>query len=290
VFRFIDREKATYPVRMMCRLLEVSPSGYYAWVSRPMSTREFQDQILVELVVESHRQSRRTYGAPRIHADLQEAGVRIGRKRVARLMRRAGICGAYRRRRFKTTLRAAGVAPAEDRVNRQFKALAPNRLWVADIKQIDTGEGSLFIAAVQDVFSRRVVGWSMREDLQTPIVVDALEMAYRSRHPSGVIHHSDQGCQYTSIAFGLAAKHAGIDLSMGSVGDCFDNALAESLWATLDRDLLLQQVFATRAEARTAIFDYIEGFYNPHRRHSALGYKSPAAHEAAWRAENADAA
>jgi len=285
VFRFIDAEKANYPVRMMCRLLGVSPSGYYAWVLRPMSTRELQDQMLLVLVKESHERSRNTYGSPRIHADLTDAGIGIGRKRVARLMCRAGIRGAYRRRRHKTTFRD-GTAPAADLVNRQFKASEPNKLWVADIKQIDTGEGPLYLAALQDVFSRPVVGWSMRENLQTPIVVDALEMAYRSRRPTGVIHHSDQGCQYTSIAFGRAAARAGIDLSMGSVGDCFDNALAESLWATLDRDLLSQMTLRTRAEARTAIFDYIEGFYNPHRRHSALGYKSPATFEEAWRAAN----
>ncbi len=290
MFRFIDKEKVNYPVRLMCRLLDVSPSGYYAWTTRPTSTREFQDQMLLVLIRESHERSRRTYGMPRVWEDLKEIGIGIGRKRVARLMRREGIRGAYRRRRFKTTLRDVTAELSEDLVNRQFSATEPNRLWVADIKQIDTGQGPLYIAAVQDAFSRRIVGWSMRNNLKTEIVLDALEMAYRSRRPTEVIHHSDHGCQYTSIAFGRACERAEVTTSMGSVGDCFDNALAESLWATLDRDLLSQQNFATRAQARSAIFDYIEGFYNPYRRHSAIGYKSPAAFEAAWRAENENVA
>lgn len=267
----------------MCRLLEVSPSGYHAWKARPISTRAFQDLMLVALIKDSHERSRRTYGAPRVWEDLLEAGVRIGRKRVARLMRKQGLCGAYRPRRWKTTRRGRRlVAPAADHVDRVFAAPEPNRLWVADIKHVDTSEGPLFIAAVQDAFSRRIVGWSMRENLRTQIVLDALEMATHTRRPDAVIHHSDQGCQYTSIAFGLACRRANITPSMGSVGDCFDNALAESFWATLERDLLSRYTFATRLEARSAIFDYIEGFYNPHRRHSALGQISPAEFERRW--------
>jgi putative transposase len=283
VFEFIDREKANHSIRLMCRLLGVSPSGFHAWKARPMSTRGFQDLMLAALIKDSHARSRGTYGAPRVHADLLEAGVRISRKRVARLMRKDGLCGAYRRRGWKTTRRGRRlVAPAADHVERVFAAPDPNRLWVADIKHVDTGEGPLFIAAVQDAFSRRILGWSMRENLQTQIVLDALEMATQTRRPDTVIHHSDQGCQYTSIAFGLACRRANITPSMGSVGDCFDNALAESFWATLERDLLSRYRFATRLDARTAIFDYIEGFYNPHRRHSALGQISPAEFERRW--------
>jgi putative transposase len=283
VFRFIDREKATHPIRVMCRLFGVSPSGYHAWKTRPISTRAFQDQLLLELIRDSYHRSRDTYGSPRVWEDLREAGVCIGRKRVARLMRKDALCGAYRPRRWKTTRRGRRlVAPAADHVDRLFAAPEPNQLWVADIKHVETDEGPLFIAAVQDAFSRRIVGWSMRENLRTQIVLDALDMAVQTRRPDAVIHHSDQGCQYTSIAFGLACRRANITPSMGSVGDCFDNALAESFWATLERDLLSRYTFATRLDARSAIFDYIEGFYNSHRRHSALGQISPVEFERRW--------
>jgi len=205
----------------------------------------------------------------------------VGRKRVERLMAKAGIEGAHmRRRRPGTTVRVPGVVPADDLVCREFVASAPNQLWVADMKEVETAEGKLYLAAVTDCFSRRVVGWAMAEHMRAELVVAALQMAVGRRRPrTGVVHHSDHGSQYTSLAFGRTCREAGIAKSMGSVGDCYDNALAESVWATLTKELLARNTFATRAQARTAIFDYLEAFYNPIRRHSSLGNLSPAEFE-----------
>jgi putative transposase len=276
----VEREKAIYPIAMLCRVLGVSPSGYYAWRTRGPSARAQADAALLARIRSAHEGSRRTYGAPRIHADLRAAGVRCGRKRVARLMRRAGLVGCHRRRYVGTTVQDRPATPASDRVQRQFVASAPDQLWTADITAIPTLAGFLYLAVVLDVFSRRIVGWAMASHLRTELVLTALEMAIWNRRPArGVIHHSDHGCQYTSLAFGARCQQAGIVPSMGSVGDCYDNAVTESFFATLECELLARERFRTLAAAELAVFDYIEGFYNPHRRHSTLGYQSPAAYE-----------
>ncbi len=236
--------------------------------------------MLTERISVIHQQSRETYGAPRIHAELTAEGRGCGRKRVARLMRQAQIVGCHRRRSVVTTQREPAAPAAPDRVDRQFVAPRPNVLWTADITFVPTWAGFLYLAVVLDVFSRRVIGWAMADHLRTELVVCALDMALWNRRPDhGVIHHSDHGCQYTSIAFGQHCQDVGIDLSMGSVGDCYDNAITEAFFATLECELLDRQVFRTHAEARTALFEFIEGFYNTHRRHSALGYLSPAEFE-----------
>jgi len=210
---------------------------------------------------------------------LSEAGWRVGRKRVARLMSKNGLVGVTRRKRAWTTRRAEGERPAPDLVQREFAASGPDRLWVADITYVHTWEGFLYVAVVVDAWSRRVVGWSMATHLRTELVLDALDMAVGQRRPDGVIHHSDQGCQYTSFAFGNRCREAGVRPSMGSIGDCYDNALCESFFATLECELLDRHRFRTPADARLAVFDFIEGWYNPHRRHSALDYQSPVSYE-----------
>ncbi len=267
--------QAQYPIVTTCRVLEISTSGYYAWRQRSPSERSRIDAALLERTRAIHARSRGTYGVPRVHAELKADGERVGRKRVARLMRGAGLEGVSRRKGTCTTHRGEGARPAPDLVERDFAVPAPDRLWVADITYVPTWAGFLYLAVVLDVFSRRVVGWSMATHLRTELVLDALEMALWRRRPADVIHHSDQGCQYTSIAFGLRCREAGVRPSMGSVGDAYDNALCESFFATLECELLDRSSFRTRPAARMVVFDYIEGWYNPHRRHSALGYESP---------------
>ena len=281
-FRLIEAEKAQHAVSLLCSVLGVTRAGFYAWKRRPPSARELQDEQLLELIGRIHAQSKETYGVPRIHAELAEDhGVRIARKRVARLMRRLGIEGVSRRgKRPRTTTPAAQAPAAEDLVRRQFKAPGPDRLWVADITYVPTREGFLFLAAVIDAFSRRCVGWSMRNDLRAELVLDALGMAITQRKPRhGLIHHSDRGSQYTSLAFGKTLADAGVLQSIGRRGDAFDNAVAESFFATLETELFDRTTFMTRDQARIGVFDFIEGFYNPRRRHSALGYLSPDAYE-----------
>jgi putative transposase len=268
-----------HPIATMCRALGVSPGGYYARLKRPPSARALADAELSARIAAIHRRSRATYGAPRIHAELKEQGIRVGCKRVARLMRVAGLHGASRRNWIITTVRDHQARPAPDLVERNFAAPAPNRLWVADITYIPTWAGFLYLAVVLDAFSRKIVGWAMATHLRTELVLQALDMALGQRHAAGVIHHSDQGSQYTSFAFGKRCKEAGIKPSMGSVGDCFDNAMCESFFATLECELLERRRFKTQVEARMAVFDFIEGWYNPQRRHSALGYLSPLAYE-----------
>jgi putative transposase len=281
VFRFIETEKADFPIAFLCRHLGVSTSGYYAWRGRRPSPRALSDAALSTTIHEIHRASRGTYGAPRIHAELADAyGLRCGRKRVARLMRRTRLVGVCRRRVVRTTRRDQAAPVSDDLVHRTFTAPEPNRLWVADITYVPTWQGFLYLAVVLDAFSRRVVGWAMADHLRTELVLDALEMALWNRRPgAGLVHHSDHGCQYTSLAFGRRCRQAGITVSMGSVGDCFDNALAESFFATLECELITRSRWRTRSEARMAVFDYLEGFYNPRRRHSALAYLSPAEYE-----------
>jgi len=271
--------RAVHRVSTMCRVLGVSPSGYYGWLSREASEREQADAELTKKIRAIHARSRGTYGAPRIREELVAQGTAVGRKRVARLMRAEGLAGVSRRRGIRTTRRSAHARPAPDLVERNFKADGPNRLWVADITYIPTWAGFLFLAVVLDVWSRRVIGWSMANHLRTELVVEALEMARGQRRPKDVIHHSDQGSQYTSIEFGKRCREAGIRPSMGSVGDCYDNALCESFFATLECELLDRRPMRSQVEARMAVFDYLEGWYNPHRRHSALDYLSPAEFE-----------
>jgi putative transposase len=268
-----------FPVAALCRVLRVSKSGYYAWLRRPASLRVTRDALLVPQIIASHERSDETYGAPRILGDLRDAGERIGRKRVARLMRMAGLRGVSRRRFVITTKRLETEGAAPDLVERNFIADRPNTLWVADITYVPTWAGFLFLAIVLDAFSRRIVGWAMATHLKTELVLDALEMALTQRSPDGVIHHSDRGCQYTSLAFGKRCGEMGVRPSMGSVGDAYDNAMAESFFATLECELLNRRRFKTQVEARHAIFRFIEGWYNPHRRHSSLGNISPVSYE-----------
>jgi len=263
----------------MCRVLGVSASGYYARQKRPPSARARADGELSAQITAIHQCSRATYGAPRIHEELLAAGIHVGRKRVARLMKATGLCGVSRRRWVTTTVRDTNAYPAPDLVERNFSASGPNRLWVADISYIPTWSGFLYLAVVLDVFSRRIVGWAMETSLRTELVLQALNMALGQRRPGGVIHHSDHGSQYTSFAFGKRCEQAGVRPSMGSVGDCFDNAMCESFFATLECELLDRRRFKTQIEARIAIFEFIEGWYNPHRRHSALDYLSPINYE-----------
>ncbi len=242
-----------YPVATMCRLLGVSSSGYHAWKNRPPSARETANRALPDRIRAIHTRSR--------------------------LMRTAGLQGVSRRKGTRTTVRGTEGQAIPDLVNRAFLAAAPNRLWVADITYIPTWAGFLYLAVVLDAFSRRIVGWAMETHLRTELVLDALNMALWQRRPTTVIHHSDQGCQYTSIAFGKRCKEAGVRPSTGSVGDCFDNAMCESFFATLECELLDRRRFRTHAEARMAVFEFIEAWYNPHRRHSGLDYCSPVKYE-----------
>ena len=272
-----------FKIATMCRVLGISSSGYYAWAKRAPSRRSQDNTALTKTVRTIHAVSRGTYGAPRVHAELAAVGIPASRNRVARVMRDANIVGVSRRKFVVTTMRDGG-RQAPDLVDRRFAADAPNTLWVADITYIPTWMGFLYLAVVLDVFSRRIVGWSMSTTLHVTVVLDALNMALTMRRPRGVIHHSDQGSQYTSIEFGNRCRRAGVRPSMGSVGDCYDNAMAESFFATLECELLDRSSFKTHAQARTAVFDFIEGFYNPRRRHSSLGYVSPVAFERQHRA------
>jgi putative transposase len=268
-----------HAIATMCRVLGVSASGYYARLKRPPSARARADAELSARIAAIHQSSRATYGAPRIHAELAAEGLHVGCKRVARLMASAGLHGVSRRKWVITTVRDRGARPAPDLVERNFAASGPNRLWVADITYIPTWAGFLYLAVVLDVFSRRIVGWAMETYLRTELVLKALDMALGQRRPAQVIHHSDQGSQYTSFAFGQRCEKAGVRPSMGSVGDCFDNAMCESFFATLECELLDRRRFKTQIEARMAVFEFIEAWYNPHRRHSALDYLSPINYE-----------
>lgn len=281
----VEAEKANHGVGTMCRVLKVSKSGYYGWRGRPPSAREKADVVLTERIGRVHRDSRETYGAPRVHAELRSLGVRCGRKRVARLMRRAGLTGCGGRRRKIRTTRpgtAEEASAAPDLVMRNFAPGAPNRLWVADITYAKSWEGWLYLAFVLDAYSRKVVGWSMANHLRTELVLDALNMAIHNRRPAaGLVHHSDRGSQYTSVEFGGRLKETGLLPSMGSVADAYDNALAESFVSTLKRELLHRHSWPSREGVRVGIFEYIECFYNPRRRHSSLGQVSPTEYEEA---------
>jgi putative transposase len=276
-YKLIEAERTSFPVEFMCRMLGVSRSGYYDWKMRLPSKRSRQDATLSGKICEIHQRSRHTYGSPRVHAELRSIGTRCSRKRVARLMRQAGLQGCMRGRRRRTTRPNYRATPAEDLVKRSFAASQKDRLWVADITYVHTEEGFLYLAFILDVHSRRVVGWAMENHLRTELVVNALRMALWRRKPApGLVHHSDQGVQYTSLSFGERLKEVGIKPSMGRTGSALDNALAESFVSTLKAELVSRLKFPTRQAAKTAIFDYLEAFYNTRRLHSALGYRSPA--------------
>ena len=247
--------------------------------------------MLSDQIRQVHEQSRQTYGYRRVTAELVDGhGETVGRHRVARLMRKAGIQGVTRRKFCRTTRRDDQARPAPDLLRRDFTATAPDQRWVADITYVPTWSGFLFLAVVVDVFSRKVVGWAMSSNQRTELVTSALRWAMARRRPAGVVvHHSDQGCQYTSYDFARACRAAGVERSMGSVGDCFDNAMAESFFATLECELLDRTVFENRNQARMAIFDFIEVFYNPWRRHSAINNLAPAEFERRWQANRASA-
>jgi putative transposase len=268
--------QADFPVRTMCRVLGVSASGFYAWRERRPSQRSITNAVMTERIRQSHKDSYESYGMPRVRAELIEQGVSISRQRVARLMRLARIQGISRRRGFTITTRQdKRDSPANDLVKRQFKASDPNQLWVADMTYVPTWTGFLYLAVVIDVWSRRVVGWSMGERMTTDLVLSALNMALAQRKPQDVIHHSDQGSQYTSLAFGERCRQMGVRPSMGTVGDAYDNAMAESFFASLEAELIERHSFESKAQARMAVFTWIEGWYNTRRRHSGLGYLSP---------------
>ena len=282
LFRLIDAEKANYPVSLLCQALGVSRSGYYDWKDRPPSKKAREDATLTEKIREVHDRSRGTYGYPRVHAELRALGERCSRKRVARLMRKNGLTGCMRGRKKRTTRHDRYAAPAPDLLRRNFAAAAPDKVWTADITYVHTQEGFLYLAFILDVYSRRVVGWSMATHLRTELVVDALEIALWRRRPNaGLIHHTDRGAQYTALSFGKRLEEAGIVPSMGRAGSALDNAISESFVASLKTELLYRHRFLTREAARTAVFDYIEGFYNRARRHSSLGYLSPSDYEQA---------
>jgi len=275
----MSTNRAVYPIIAMSRLLGVSPSGFYAWIKRAPSRRCQADAAMTAKIRAAHAASKGTYGAPRIQADLSAEGIRAGLKRIARLMRTAGLSGVSRRKSARTTIRDGGATQTPDLVDRNFVAERPNQLWVADITYIPSWAGFLYLAVVLDAFSRRIVGWSMALTLHTQVVLDALNMALMTRRPEDVIHHSDHGSQYTSIALGKRCREAGVRPSMGSVGDAYDNAMCESFFATLECELLDRRRFKSQAEARMAVFEFIEGFYNPTRRHSSIGYLSPIEYE-----------
>jgi len=276
----VNANQADAKVRAMCRVLQVSASGYYAWRDRLPSARSVANAVLSERIRQVHADSHQTYGMPRVRAELIDQGLVASRKRVAALMRQHGIRGISRRRGFTvTTRRDARQRPAPDLVQRKFEADGPDQLWVADMTYVPTWAGFIYLAVVLDVWSRRIVGWAIGESMTAELVLAALNMALQQRKPREVIHHSDQGSQYTSIAFGERCKKMGVRPSMGTVGDAYDNAMAESFFASLECELIERKSWQTKTEARLALFTYIEGWYNPRRRHSALDYLSPANYE-----------
>ncbi len=281
-FAFIAESCSDLPVATVCRVMKASTSGFYEWrhAQHAPCVRAVADAALTAKIVEVHRQSRGTYGSPRVHAELRLGeGILIGRKRVERLMRSVGLEGVYRRRRRGCTTRNPAAEPADDLVNRRFTVDAPDRLWVSDITEHPTGSGRVYLAVVIDAWSRRVVGWSIADHLRSELVVDALQMAIWRRRPDGTVVHSDHGTQYTSWAFGRRLRAAGLLGSMGTVGDAYDNAVAESFFGTLQLELLDRYQWQTRQQLASAIFEWIECFYNPQRRHSSVGMLSPVDYE-----------
>lgn len=283
----MKQNQAEHDVAMMCDVLGVSRSGFYAWRDREPSARAREDEVLKREIREIHAGSGRSYGSRRVRAELRYGlGWRIGRGRIRRLMREEKLVTITRRKWTRTTTRDGSRQPEPDLVRREFTASQPDELWVADITYVRTDAGFLFLAVVIDVFSRRVVGWAMATHMRSELVLDALRMALRQRRPANVIHHSDQGSQYTSWAFGRACREAGVRLSMGRVADCYDNAMCESFFGTLECELLDWRRFEDAAAARAAVFVWLEGWYNTRRRHSALGYMSPVEFEAHFKQQN----
>jgi putative transposase len=276
LFRFIAAEKAGHSIETMCRVLGVSRSGFHAWAGRPPCPRDVDDAYLIERISAIHAKSRGTYGARRVHAMLAREGIYVGKKRVERLMRLAGLSGLVKRRRGRTTISVPGVRTAPDLVERDFYPSGPDQLWVADITYLRSWEGWLYLAAILDCHSRRCVGFALGDHLRAELVVDALGLALARRRPApGLVHHSDQGSQYVSLLFTERCADAGIEVSMGSKGDCFDNALCEAFMKTLKWELVDRQSWPTKAKLRAAVFEFIEVFYNRERLHSRLGYRSP---------------
>ena len=276
-FGFVDEHRAVWPVRVMCKVLGLSTSGYYAWRGRPESSRATANRALLGDIARIHAESSGTYGSPRVHAVLRGHGRRVGRSRIERLMRRAGIRGiAALPRRVRTTDSRHGYPIAPNRLARNFNAARPNQVWLADLTYIPTAEGWLYLAAILDMHTRKIVGWSMRQTLHAEIAIDALTMAIqRQRPPPGLIHHSDRGIQYAAEAYRQILAGSGISPSMSRKGDCWDNAPMESFFHTLKTERVHHRAYTTRDQARRDLFQYIEGFYNPRRLHSALGYLSP---------------
>lgn len=281
--RFIEAEQASYPVKRLCQLVGVSRAGYYAWARRGPAQRVQADTALTAEIRTIHAQSRATYGNPRVHATLCAAGTRVSRKRVIRLMQAAGLRGCDRRQTVRTTVSDPTATPAPNLVQRQFDAGGLNRVWVTDITYLATDEGWLYLAALLDGCSRRVVGWALADHLRTELALEALSMAVRERRPARgtLIHHSDRGCQYTADAYQTMLSAQGIRCSMSRTGNCLDNAMAESFNATLKRELLPAGGWPTKTAARAAVFEWITVFYNRQRLHSSLGYRAPVGFETA---------
>jgi putative transposase len=275
-YAFMAEHSGVFQIKNMCRVLGVSPSAYYAWHGRPPSRRERVNAELAEHILQAHRDSRGTYGSPRIEPALRAKGIECNHKRVERLMRVLGIQGVSRRRKHPTTTDSKHELPiAPNVLNREFTATAPNQKWLGDITYIDTLEGFLYLASLEDVFSRRIVGWAMADHMETSLVASALDMALFHRQPQGdLVHHSDRGSQYASLDYRRLLDKRAITVSMSRTANCYDNAMKESFFATLKTECA-RQPFATRAAARVAIFEYIEVWYNRQRLHSALGYLSP---------------
>lgn len=286
IFELIrDHLVPEFTVRDCCRVLKVSASGYYRWLKSPLGKRQARREDLARRIAIVHEQSRRTYGSPRVHRALLALGVRADRKTIARIMRERAIRSKVaRKRRVRTTDSGHGFTPAPNLVDRRFAAAAPDRVWLCDITYIPTAEGFVYLAGVMDLFSRRIVGWSMQDHLRVELVQDALAMAATRRNPGpGLLHHSDRGVQYCCGEYRAQLKTWGMTASMSRTGDCYDNAPVESFWATLKNELMAGRAFATRPQARAAVFEYIEVFYNRERIHSSLGYVSPEAFEAGRR-------
>jgi len=270
----VQTEKAEHRVRTLCRALDVSVSGYYAWVARPESMRQRTDRRLRAYIRAAHAQSRGTYGSPRVRIDLQTAGLAVGRRRVMRLMRADGLQGRPRRRFRSTTIVDAHATPAVNQLNRQFRPTTLNAVWAGDITALSTAEGWLYLAVLLDLYSRRVVGWAVAASLETRLVLAAWHQAVARRGRAPRLHHSDRGAQYTSAAYQAALQAHGTSCSMSRPGNCYDNAVVESFFRTLKQDVGVA-AWATRRDATAAVTDYIERFYNARRLHSTLGYRSP---------------
>jgi putative transposase len=283
-FAFIARTCTDLPVSVCCRVMKVSTSGFYAWQANPVTDKDLDDAYLSDTIVDIWKMSRRSYGSPRVHAELRlDEDIRCSKKRVERLMAQAGVSGIRRRRRRGSTRRDPALEPSDDLVNRAFDPTEPNQLWVMDVTEHPTDNGKVYVAVVLDAFSRMVIGWSIADHMRQELVVDALQMAVWRRRPApgATIAHSDHGSTYTSWAFGRRLRGAGILGSMGSIGDCFDNAVAESFFGTLQLELLDEHRWENRQQLALAVFEWIEAWYNPKRRHSYCKMLSPVDYEAA---------